>query len=533
MLPYKTEGTLPTLLRKGKTMLTSSLITLSPLLLVLILLIFCKISADIAGFWGLIVTVALAVFYFDTSFSIIPSVLLAGSLGSLPVGLVIAASILQVTIMAESGALGRIIALIKTLTPHHQAVQVLLINVGIGILLTGLGAASVAIFPPLLMGLGYSISASILLPAIGYVALCMYALLGIPAVIMAHFAGASLHDAGLVLASFMPTISVAVAFACLHIVGGFSLMFRGFWPALITGLSSGFIAIGLAKIGLVTVTAIFAGLAIVLALLLYVKVTGGVIQDRSLLTEKDLATEQKFSLVRAASPWLVLLVFSLLMNTPALPFFNLIFNEWSMPLEIIPGNPEKLRLLWQAYTWVLISTFVCLPFLKIPRGQTFTIVSKGVQRAWRPLLATMVYFCIAYVMNHSGKNADWVLNESKNMILILAHSGAGLFASFYPAATPFLGLLAGFIGGSASSSVAMFTKLHLAAGASLGVSTLTLATANGIGGGLASAISPSKLFGAAASIDKPEALSSVMGYAFVLTFVITSICAVLTQWVFI
>ncbi len=519
-----------TFLPKGNTMLIPSLITLSPLLLVLILLIFCKISADIAGLWGLLLTVLLAVFYFDTSMSIIPNILLAGSLGSLPVGLVIAASILQVTVMAESGALGRIIALIKTLTPHHKAVQVLLINVGIGILLTGLGAASVAIFPPLLMGLGYSVSASILLPAIGYVALCMYALLGIPAVIMAHFAGASLHDSGIMLASFMPYISTAVAFACLHIVGGFPLMLRGFWPAILTGLSSGFVAIGLAKMGLVTVTAIFAGIAIVLILLLFVKLTGGVLQDRSLLSEKDLAAEQKFSLVRAASPWLVLLVFSLLMNTPSLPFFNLIFTQWAMPLEVIPGSPEKLRLFWQAYTWVLISTFLCLPFLKIPRGNTGGILKKGVQRAWRPLLATMVYFCIAYVMNHSGKNAQWVMNDSKNMILILAHSGAGLFGTFYPAATPFLGLIAGFIGGSASSSVAMFTKLHLAAGSAIGASTLGLAVANGIGGGLASAISPSKLFGAAASIDKPEALSSIMGYAFVLTAIITVICAILTQW---
>ncbi len=511
-------------------MLLPTLITLSPLLFVLILLIIFKINADIAGLWGLLLTLLLTIFYFDTAISIIPNILLAGSLGALPVGLVIAASILQVTIMAESGALARIIALIKTLAPHHKAVQVLLINVGIGILLTGLGAASVAIFPPLLIGLGYSVFAAILLPAIGYVALCMYALLGIPAVIMAHFAGANLLDAGLVLASYMPAISVAVAFACLHIVGGFSLMLRGFWPAILAGLSSGFVAILLAKVGLLTVTAIFAGLAIIVVLMLYVKLTGGVLQDRSILTQNDLAAEQKFSILRAASPWLVLLVFSLIMNTPALPFFDLIFNKWSMPVEIIPNNPEKLRLLWQAYTWVLISTFLCIPFLKIPRANVGKIIGKGVQRAWRPLLATIIYFCIAYLMNHSGKNAQWALNESNNMILILAKSGADLFGSFYPAATPFLGLVAGFIGGSASSSVAMFTKLHLAVGETLGVSTLNLAASNGVGGGLASAISPSKLLGAAASIDQPKAVSSVMGYAFVLTFLITAVCAVITQW---
>ncbi len=459
-----------------------------------------------------------------------PNILLAGAVGALPVGLVLATSVMQVTVMAESGALGRIITLIKTLTPHDKAVQVLLINVGIGILLTGLGAAAMAIFPPILVGLGYGVTSAILLPTVGYVGLCMYALLGIPIVIMAHFAGADLPSAGIMLASFMPIISVTVAFVCLHIAGGFKLMFKGIWPALLTGLSSGLVAMALAKVELITVTAILSGMGVVLVLLLYVKLRGGVLQDRSILTEKDLAIEKEFTLVRAASPWLILLVLSLIMNTPILPFFNMVFNEWSMPLEIIPENPEKLRFFWQAYFWVFVSTIISLPFLKIKKGQYVSIFSKGIKRATPPLVATIVYFCIAYVMNHSGKNAQWVLVSDNNMILIMANATTDFFAKFYPAVTPFLGLLAGFIGGSASSSVAMFTKLHLAAGASLGVSPLLLATSNGIGGGLASAMSPSKLLAAAASIDKPKAVSSVLGYAFVLTVCMTLICAILTQF---
>ncbi len=514
-------------------MLIPSLLILTPLALVFILLIRYKMAADMAGLLGLLVTILISVTYFETALQTIPRVLLAGVIGSLPVGLVIVASIIQVTVLAESGALGRIVAFIKTLTPHDKAVQVLLINVGIGILLTGLGAASVAVFPPLLIALGYSVSSAILLPAIGYVALCMYALLGIPAVIMAHFSGVNLSDVGTLLAAYMPVISTAVAFACLHIAGGFSLMLRGFWPAIITGLSSGFIAIALAKVGLVTVTAIFSGAAIVVALLAYVKLRGGVLQDRSALTEKDITAEKKFSLTRAASPWLVLLVLSLIMNTPALPFFNLTFHQWAMPLDIIPGSPEKLRFFWQAYFWVFISTFLCIPVLKIPRSALFGrqgILTKGIMRAWRTLGAGAVYFCMAYVMNHSGKLADWTLVSDNNMILILAHEATALFGTFYPTATPFLGLIAGFIGGSASSSVAMFTQLHMAAGVNLQVTPLTLVTANGIGGGLASAISPSKLFGAASSIDAPKAVNAVMGYAFLLTMCITSICAILTQW---
>ncbi len=514
-------------------MLLSSLLALSPLLFVLFLLIICKMSADYAGLLGLLLTIILAVFYFDTAPQILPNLLLAGVLGSLPVGLVIAASILQVTIMGESGALARIIALIKTLSPSNKAVQVLLINVGIGTLLTGLGAASMAIFPPILMALGYSLTAAILLPCLGYLAFCMYALLGIPAVVMATFAGQGLVDTGISLAAFMPVVSTAVSFLCLHIAGGFSLMLRGFWPALITGLSSGFIAIALAQMGLLTVTAIVAGIAVAITLLCYVALRGEKLHDNSVLGPKDHEAIEKFSLLQAASPWLLLLVLSLILNTPSLPFFDIVFKEWAMPLDIIPGSPERIRIFWQAYFWVFVSTICCLPLLKVSTKTAGPMFAKALQRGWRPVFATAIYFCIAYIMNHSGKLANWELVAENNMILILAHEATALFGTAYPMATPFLGLIAGFIGGSASSSVAMLTKLQVSAAEAMGASPITLATANGIGGGLAGAISPSKVLSAAASIDKPEAAGSVMGYAFILTIFATASCAILAQyWAF-
>ncbi len=514
-------------------MLLSALLAISPLLFVLFLLIICKLSADIAGILGLALTIILAIFYFDTAIEIIPNLLFAGVIASLPVGLVIAASILQVTIMGESGALGRVIALIKTLCPGDKAVQVLLINVGIGTLLTGLGAASMAIFPPILLALGYSVKAAILIPCLGYLAFCMYALLGIPAVVMATFAGQSLFEAGISLSSFMPAISTIVAFLCLHIAGGFTLMVRGFWPAVLGGLSSGFVAILLAKVGLLTVTAIVAGITIACVLLAYVKLRGGKLQDTSVLTAKDFESINKFSLVQAASPWLLLLVLSLILNTPTLPFFDIVFKQWEMPLDIIPGNPEKLRFFWQAYFWVFVSTICCLPILKVKLNSAGPMFAKALQRGWRPVLATAVYFCIAYLMNHSGKLANWELVANNNMVLILANNATVFFGTAYPMATPFLGLIAGFISGSASSSVAMLTKLQVATAEAMGASPLTLATANGIGGGLAGAISPSKVLSAAASIDKPEAAGSVIGYAFVLTIVATTVCALLTQlWAF-
>ena len=109
---------------------------------------------------------------------------------------------------------------------------------------------------------------------------------------------------------------------------------------------------------------IAAGLAVILMLVLYVKVTGKPLQDRSLLSEKDLAAEGRISLARACSPWILLTVFSVILNSPSLPFFNITFKQWAMPLEIIPGKPEMIRLFWQAYFWVLVCTFLALPIMR-------------------------------------------------------------------------------------------------------------------------------------------------------------------------
>lgn len=510
----------------------SIVLALSPLALIVVLLLWKRVAADVAGTIGLVLTVFLALAYFDTSFDVVCRALLAGTVGSLPVGLVIAASIFQISVMAEMGALARVTAFIKTLTPGNKAVQALCVNVGFGILLTGLGAATMAILPPLLLALGYSVSAAILLSCLGYVGLCMYALLGIPAVILATFTGQSLYDIGMALAAFMPLVSTGVAFACLHVAGGFTLMRQGFWPAMITGLVSGGVALLLARAGLLTLTAIIAGFAIMAALLIYVKLTGGRVRDAHL----GQAPQEGFrmSLARACSPWILLVVVSCVMNSPLLPFFDMVFKQWSMPLPIIPNAPERLRLFWQAYFWVFVCTIACLPLLKVTRTRFASAWKKSCARAWRPLLATIVYFCIAYVMNHSGKQADWTLpTPNNNMILLLAHSAANALGTGYAVAVPFLGLLAGFVSGSASSAVAMLTKLQLAAAESIGASGITLATASGVGGGLASAMSPSKLLSAGASIDKPGAANSVMGYAFVLTLIVTVLCAVLTYiWAF-
>ena len=128
-------------------------------------------------------------------------------------------------------------------------------------------------------------------------------------------------------ARYMPVISSCIALGMLWIVGKWKLVIKGLVPALLTGLTAGFIAIGMNYAGLITITGIAAGLGVVLVNLVYLKIIKQPVFDRRFLSQKDLDAEKQISLGRAISPWLILTFFSLIVNAPFLPFFELTFTK--------------------------------------------------------------------------------------------------------------------------------------------------------------------------------------------------------------
>jgi lactate permease len=96
-----------------------------------------------------------------------------------------------------------------------------------------------------------------------------------------------------------------------------------------------------------------------------------------------------------------------------------------------------------------------------------------------------------------------------------------------------MGLFGGFISGSETSSIAMLTALHLSTAEKIGAVGLVVAAASGIGGGLASVISPAKLQNAAASIDKIGEETKVIPIAAIISVIITLVVALMTlYWAF-
>ncbi len=496
-----------------------------PILIIFLLLIVLKKPADIAGIAGWLASLAVACLCFNSDLTTMLTASFSGLIASFPVALAMAASIFQITLMAETGALTRIVAAIKTVSPQDRIVQLLLVNVAFATIAVSLGAVPVSILPPIMIALGYSTFTSIALPSVGYSGFCIYALLGTPAVIFAAFVDMPLAEMGINLAKFMPLTNALVALALLWLAGGARMFAAGFLPAVLSGVAGGLACMLMAKIGLVTIGGIGAGLGMALVLCLYLLLRGRAVSDQAMAAAN--AAEHELSLARAASPWILLVVVAVLTNMHQLPFFKILFTDWAMPVEIIPGRPEKLRLFWQAYFWIFVCTLACVPLIKAKPAHLASSWRKFLQRAPRPVLAAAVYFSVGYVYNHSAKNDLWVMTEpALNMVHLMADASVALFGKFYAGAAALTGLAAGFISGTQSSAIAMLTGLHLASAKSIGADAIAVATAGAIGAGLSSMISPAKLMNASASIDRIGEEGQVLRRCIIFALILTVFVAV-------
>ena len=483
---------------------------------------------------GWLFTIFIAYFFFNTALEVGLRSSIAGMIASFPVSLMVLTSIFQISFMEATGALKRVTVFVKTFASVDRTVQIMLINVGAGTLLVSVGATPVSILPPILIALGYSSFVAVALPGIGFDALCTFALLGAPLVVYSDLTGTTLVRAAQIFSQFLPVISTLIGFGMLWIAGGWPFIKKGYKPCIIAGLVNGGVAIAVSHTPFlasgVVLTGVIAGFCTMVAMLLYLKLLGKPVIDRSVLTEEDLQVEKGMSLLTALSPWIILIASAFVINFYP-PFFNALYTDLAMPVSVIPGQFVKTRVLWNAYTWVLISTIVAALFIRPDRKSVRVTFSKWIRRAPRPTFSAAIFFGIAFLMNYSGMQdagGTWKLPDpASNMIYVLSEASAAGFGGLYPFISGYLGLFGGFLSGSEASTIAMFTKYHLLTSKLLHVDALIVTAVTAIGGGLASVISPAKLQNAAATIDALGIESQVIKTAFKVSALITFVASVM------
>lgn len=481
---------------------------------------------------GLGVAFVLAVGYFNTNPMVAAGAAVFGVFKSFGITISVLATMLMIFLMREVGALQKISTAVKAAATTKEQ-QALFLGVGFGSFATSLGVVTPSLSPPLLVAMGFSPFAAIAISVLGYNATTSYALLSVPISLPVDIFKLDPLVFVYKVNIFLPAVSVLVSIAMLWVVGGRSSVRKGIVPAIVTGLVIGFscLIFGLVGVPLMLI-GVLAGLVSML----------GLYSMRNLTATPTRLSQSinKVETLRALSPWLILIVLALVVSIPQVTSRLRLLDG---PAFWIFDKPLDFDAFAQVYTWIFAAIALSLPILKPSQQQLRNTVALWLRRIWQPFIAYALFFGVAYVMAWSamdlanGKIVPTAAFAAMNMNNVFGLTLAVVFGPMFVFVAPWLGLFGAVVGGSEASSNVMFFPIQHKAVEGIGLTGaaqnssafMTIYGSHANGGGIASAITPSKINNAAATIGADAKLESeIMRSHVPIVLVITFIVGILT-----
>lgn len=525
---------------------SSFLLAFFPLLIVLVGVAFLRQSGLTMALVGLVSTILLAVAQFGTPLEVALGSAAYGFVNSFGISISVSATMLLVFLMKEAGALGTVSKVIKQQVVGDE-MRALYIGVGFGSFLSSLGVVTPALFPPLLIAMGFSPMSSVAIAVLGYDPTTSFSLLSIPITLPAE-ASKKLIDIVITpvamafkISLFLPLVSTGFAFAILWLIGGRASMRRGAVPATICGLALAFACLGAVSLDYFTgveyiplrIVGVLAGLCAMLALHAYQKA-----RPATPKKEKPLDYPSSRTIMRSFSPWIILTTLAGIVSVPQI-------GTW---LQDLPGKLESvvifadqtidLNVFSQIYTWIIIAVLLSLFTLRLTMKQASKATSVWLRRFMGPFLAYSLYFCIAYVMANSAKTVvNGILGPSPsfntlNMNVVLGSTLAAIFGAGYIFVAASLGLFGAVVGGSETSSNVLFLKIQRTAAQDIRLTDpqfMTVYGSHAVAGGIASAITPAKINNAVVTIDEShDTESKIMRKHLVIAILLTIATGIMT-----
>jgi len=519
-------------------------LALLPLLVIFVGIIKFRQPGMRMSLVGWLVSVLLAMVVFKTTFEVTFWATLIGLIKSLGITLAVMFTMFMIFLMKETGALKTIAESAKNVVKTKEE-QAIFLGIGFGSFLTSLGVVTPALFPPLLVTMGFTPFAAVAISVLGYNATTSFALLSIPITLPATIFGEDPYEFALKISIFLPVISVALSFAILWVIGGKESVKKGKTPAILSGLSLGITTLlfvwvdyTLVKVVSIKVVGVFSSLLTMVIIYFYSnwKELKAKRKDK---TKKSLIHifKEKKELLYALSPWIILVALVSLTSLPGV----------EETMKDLPGDAEKidikgdvtdLNILSKVYTWILISTFLSIPLLKPSKDMLNSAFKTWRRRVIEPSVSYSVYFAIAFVMAKSsmeiqnGRFTPLSDFASYNMNSVLGTFLADTFGSSYILVGISLGVFGAIAGGSETTSNILFYKVQKTAATNIGLSHsefMTLYGGHAVAGGVASAITPAKITNAVSTIsEKPELEVEVMRSHLLLVFALTVVVALMT-----
>ncbi|MEN2994168.1 MAG: L-lactate permease [Thermodesulfovibrio sp.] len=505
-------------------------LSIFPILVVLIgMLVFYR-SGTFVSVVGWILSMIVAVYYFKTPWNVVIGATLTGIVKAFGISLAVIFTMFLIFLMRETGALKKIIEYVKGIAKNKEE-QTLFIGMGFGSLSTSLGMVTPAMFPPIFLLLGFSPIAAIGVSILCYDPLTSFALFTIPLTLPAKVAMSFgikppgidsleefIWDYTFKVTVLLPIISVMFALLMLKMVGGKEAVRKNWKAALISGIvlsGSALVIAGLRILPVEIIGIISGSLTMLTVYLIYRKNNN---------KEKHIRVSFDKEMFKACLPFILLVIISLIVNIPALKVKLENLLGQAEVIRIIADKKEDLNILGNVWFWIMVVSFISIFILKPTGKQLSNVFKLWISRIWGPFIAYSLFFSVAFIMAWSameivnGKLIPSQYFNQYNMDRIIGITLAEIFGPAYPFIAPFLGLFGAFVGGSETASNVLFAKIQWEATLStVGANAfMWIYAAHAVGGGIASAITPSKITNAAATIgvggkEEAQFIKAVLG----------------------
>ncbi len=463
-------------------------LALLPIVVILSLMLAFRWGASRAGAAGYLVALGLAWWAFGLGPEGLAYAHAKALLLSLDVLLIVWAAYLLFRVADEAGA----IAVFGEMLPHLTAdrgMQALLIGWAFASFLQGVGGfgVPVAVVAPLLVGLGFSPLAAVVVPSIGHGWAVTFGSLG--SSFQALLAATGLPEAYLAppAALFLAITGVLTGLTVLYATEGWSAVRRLWRPALVMGLAMGGTLYVVAGFGPWHIGSFSAGLVgLGIGFVFARRYAGAEPGDREAFDAR--------ALVLALAGYLVLLVIILAVQfiAPLKAFLGRVVLTLSFPEirtalgYVTPaGVGRRIPLFRHAGALLFYAAFVAyLIYARAGRyrpGALGRILGQTARKMMASSVGILTMVTMAVLMQHAG------------MTEAIARGLARAVGAAYPLVAPWIGALGAFMTGSNTNSNVVFAALQMRTAQLLGYSVALILAAQTAGGALGSIIAPTKI----------------------------------------
>lgn len=466
-------------------LLASALVAAIPVVVLLGLLAFWHVRAQIAALAGLAAAavIAMGIYHMPVQLAALAAAY-GAAFGLFPIGWIILNAIFIYNLSVQTGQFRVLQRQVAGVSTDHR-IQALLIAFSFGAFMEGAAGfgSPVAVTGALMIGLGFRPLEAAKLALIGNTAPVAYGALGTPLITLAKVTNLDLGDLSVMVGRQLPLFSLIVPFWLVAAQAGWRGM-MGVWPAcLVSGLSFAVLQFAVSNFHGPWLVDIVSAVGSMGSLAVFMRWwrPSDVPEVASSPTEES----DSGSAWRAWLPWVFLTVF---VSVWGLPSVKTVLNGILSPSFAVPGlhkvvmkvppvvaHPEPeaavfaLNLLSATGTALLLAGLCAGTVLGLGPVRLLRIYGETLWSLRISLLTIALMLALGFTTRYSGTDTT--------MGLAMAATGA-----WFPFFSPLIGWLGVALTGSDTSSNVLFGNLQHVTAQQLGLSPVLMAASNSSGG---------------------------------------------------